>query len=97
MAEDFNLQSWLQEMRQEQREDYQLLSRKVDDGFSTVHQSLSNHKVETTQALGEVDKRLVIVENTRRAFRWAMGTMFAAGVTGLFDLVVNHLPKFFRK
>lgn len=72
----FNLQSFLSDMRREQREDHAELSGKVDTIVTTI---------------GQHETRIVVVENTRKLLMW-LGASFGVAVIGfLIDMVVNHL------
>lgn len=72
---EFDLQSYLSEMRSEQRADTLLLSEKIDGVKDT---------------LGKHDTRIAIVENTRRVLVWLGATLGVGLVTFLIDMVVNH-------
>jgi hypothetical protein len=90
-----NLQDLLLEMRREQRADHEKLVEKVDTGFTDLRATMATAELKNTQAFGEIDTRLTVVENTRRAFRWALGIVLTAASAGIADLVFNHLPKLF--
>lgn len=90
---DFNLQQFLSEMRQEQRDDHKELSTKVEDGFSDVKLAMSNHEIQDTIRFASIDKRLDSVENTRRSIRWLAGTVIVAAIGVAFELLTNHLGK----
>lgn len=72
---NFDLQTFLSEMRKEQREDHESLSLKVDNLLETMQ---------------DHETRIVIVENTRKNMRWLAGTVIVGLVTFLLDLIANH-------
>lgn len=80
MDTDFNLQTYLSEMRQEQRDDHNSLSEKLDGAVAEFRAEISKHHT-----------RLVIVEGTRRVVLWLGGSAILALLGVLADLVVNHL------
>lgn len=71
----FDLQAFLRDMKEEQKEDHDRLEKKIDEALDT----LNNHET-----------RLVVVENTRKAMLWLGTTLLLAflGIAG--DLVVTH-------
>jgi uncharacterized membrane protein YidH (DUF202 family) len=71
----FNLQSYLSEMRTEQRADTLMLSEKIDD----VKGTLAKH-----------DNRISTVENTRRLLVWLGASLGVAAIGFLLDLLANH-------
>jgi hypothetical protein len=79
---DFDLQSFLQDMRHEQKQDISALTEKVDDGFKEVRSSVAAH-----------DTRLVVVEGTRKALLWFGATVLTLLLPVLYDLVMNHWTK----
>lgn len=83
----------LADMRREQREDRQVLSDKLDEGFTKVVETMNAHEVKDTERFGQVDKRLVVVESTRKTIRWLASALVVAALGGFADLVVNHLSK----
>lgn len=100
MAERFKVQTFLMEMRQEQREDtsalrsgQETLASRVEAGFKQVAETISTHVLEDTKQFGAIDKRLVEVENTRRSIRWLAGTVIVALVGAAADFLFVHLPK----
>ncbi len=90
MGERFSIQAYLEQMRREQREDHNLLVVKVDEGFGNIASAMSTHELQDEERFGSVDKRLSVVENSRRAMLWLAGVLLAGAVTMAFDLVVNH-------
>lgn len=62
---EFNLQTFLSEMRREQNENYKDLANRVDGVVTTVN----NHET-----------RLVIVENDRKTVRWLAATLIVAAL-----------------
>ena len=74
MAE-FNIQDYLADMRQEQREDHQALMGK----FDALDTKVNDHEV-----------RIVVVENTRRTVRSLVRVVVGLITTGVIDYVFNH-------
>lgn len=85
-----DVQELLLTMRAEQREDHQLLVKKVDDGFSSMSTMQNEHLLEDANRFNAIDNRLKIVENTRRTIRWLTGVVIVAVVTGLVDAIAHH-------
>lgn len=90
----FSVQSALAQMRTEQREDHAALVLKVDEGFSTVTETMSAHVLEDTTKFGAIDKRLSTVENTRRSVRWLGGIVIVALLGAFVDFLFVHLPSY---
>lgn len=78
---EFNLQTFLSEMRTEQRAEHQELSVKVDKALETLH---------------DHETRIVVVEGTRKSIRWLGATMIVAFVGALLDFVFDHLPRLLK-
>jgi hypothetical protein len=98
MAARFSVQSALTEMRQEQREDMQALQTsqnhlmdKVTEGFKTATKMVTDHVLEDTTKFNVIDKRLDLVENTRRTMRWLLAAAVVAFLGATAEFVVNHL------
>jgi hypothetical protein len=68
----FDLQSFLQDMREEQRGSHRELSEKIDKVGGTV---------------AEHDRRITVVEGTRKTVRWLGMTFGAALIAFLFHLI----------
>jgi hypothetical protein len=77
----FNLQTFLSEMREEQRESHQDLSRKIDG------------LVETS---GKQETRIVVLENYQKTTKWLAGTVVIAVLGAIVDAVFVHIPQLFR-
>jgi hypothetical protein len=75
---EFDIQSFLAEMREEQRQDHQTLMSK----FDRLNDRVSQHET-----------RLVVVENTRNVIVAAIGMLFAALIAGVTDFFFNHVTK----
>lgn len=84
----------LHQMRAEQREDHATLVQTVNDGFATSTAALVAHATDDLKALAALDKRLAPIESLRNTVRLALGAVFSAFVVFVFDLVLNHLPRF---
>jgi hypothetical protein len=95
MAARLNTQQMLAEMRAEQREDHRELATKVDEGFKAIAAVAAAHELADTKQFNAIDKRLEVVENTRRSMRWLGATVVVALVGAAIDLVFVHLPKLF--
>jgi hypothetical protein len=76
-------------MREEQRTDHTTLVTKVD----SIAASIIAHSKEDTDRFAALDRRFLPVETMHKTMRWAIGTMFAGLAYGVFDFLVNHLPK----
>jgi hypothetical protein len=72
---NFDLQQYLKEMRDDQREDH----KEVVDKLDAVIVRVQDHET-----------RIVVVENTRKTMRWLTGTVIVALVGALLDFLVNH-------
>lgn len=77
-SDKFNMQAFLTDMRQEQKEDHDALTLKVDG----IVDKLSDHET-----------RIVVVENTHKAARWLGGAVVVAFLGFICDALFNHLPK----
>jgi hypothetical protein len=93
----FSVQAYLAEMRTESREDMQVvresqdrLEVKVDEGFKAATKSMSDHVLEDTTKFSSIDKRLDVVENTRRTMRWLMGAAVVAFLGAAAEFIFNH-------
>lgn len=73
---EFNLQTYLTEMRTEARQDNQLIMHKVDD----VKKTLALH-----------DTRITVVENTRRVLLWLGASLGVATIGFILDMIANHI------
>lgn len=73
--ESFSLQTYLIEMRKEQREDHSALLTAIKD---------LDEKVQTHET------RLVVVENTRKSMLALSSAVVLATVGGAVDLLMNH-------
>lgn len=78
MEVKFNLQTYLSEMREEQREDNKALRDKIDHIGTSLHKH---------------DKRISVVENTRRLLLTIAGALGVAALGFIVDMAVNHLGK----
>ena len=87
------LQDILFKMRDEQKEDHENLVKKVDEGFKAVALVAANHELHDQKLFSALDKRMVIVENTRRSIRWLGATVLVTFLGGLADFLLVHLPK----
>lgn len=74
----FDLQTFLSEMRKEQKEDHDALSARV----GAVLEKVSDHET-----------RLVVVEKSQAVARWFGGAVVVGFIAFVFDLVLNHVPK----
>lgn len=100
MAPRFNVQTFLAEMRQEQRDDVtalrsktEELATKVDDGFKAIAAVSAAHELADTNKFNAIDKRLVEVENTRRTMRWLGATVIVSLLAAAADFLFVLLPK----
>ena len=88
-----NVQDLLLTMRKEQRDDHEKLVEKVDEGFKAIALVASNHELQDQKLFAALDKRVVIVENTRRSIRWLGATVLVTLLGGVADFLFVHLPK----
>lgn len=96
----FNVQTFLAEMRAEQRQDAETLREvngtlavKVDEGFKAIAAVAAAHELADTKQFNAIDKRLVEVENTRRTMRWLGATVIVSMLAAAADFLFVHLPK----
>lgn len=75
---EFNLQTFLSEMRDEQREDHRDLSNKVDNMLET----LQDHET-----------RLTVVENSYKSAKWFVALLITGLVTVAGDLLFKLFAK----
>lgn len=78
---EINLQTYLDKQFEITREDHLRLESKVDKALEQV----ANHET-----------RLALVEDSRKMFRRATGALSAAVIAGIVDLIINHVPKWFK-
>lgn len=72
---DFNLQQYLGEMREENREDHKATNEKLDRALGRIN----NHET-----------RIVVVEGTRKIILWLAGVTIVALLGSAFDYAFNH-------
>jgi hypothetical protein len=84
---NFNIQEYLQEMREEQREDNAALTRSVQH----VLDRLNEHVVADTKTHAEVDARLLVLEHVNRN----LGKAFGIGLVGLVGLIADVVRSHF--
>lgn len=82
MDTDFNLQTYLADMRREQKQDHDSLALTVAAGFAEVTKVTSDHHT-----------RLVVQENFRRSTRWVTGTLLTCLV---LPLIVYGITLYWR-
>lgn len=70
----FDLESFLRDMRREQRDSHQALAEKVD----SVDAKLATH-----------DTRLTVLENTRKTIRWLTVTLIGGAITVALELITG--------
>lgn len=75
---EFNLQTFLSEMRQEAREGQETLALKIDSITETLHKH---------------DKRIAVVENMRRILVGFIVSAGLALLGFLADMAVNHFSR----
>lgn len=74
----FNLQTFLSEMRDEQREDHLALSGKIDTLVTKV---------------AEHDTKITVLDNHRKTTRWLAGSLVIAFIGATADFLFVHVPK----
>lgn len=79
---DFDLQSFLREMRDEQREAHEALVTKVDAGFKEASAALAKH-----------DTRITVIENLRKNVLWFASATFGALIIGGVDIFLEWMGK----
>ncbi len=79
---EFDAQSFLRDMRQENVTSLAGISGKVDQVDGKVDQVLVK--------VNDHETRIVVVEGTRRTLLWLAGAVVIAVLPVVFDLVVNH-------
>ena len=91
------------EMRAEQRQDIKELTAKVDIGFdglrgiqSKIADDLDAHEKADLQAGAELNLRLSEIENSRKNSKWLIRTGLGTALLFLSDLLINHLPKWWK-
>ena len=93
----------IRDMRTEQREDLKTLTEKVDTGFFNLHAAqskaaddLGEHEKKDLEAQAETNLRLTRIEDARKTSKWFVRTAVGTGLLFLSDLVVNHLPRWWK-
>lgn len=81
----FNLQQFLSERFDEQRDDIRLLSSKMDTGFGQLHGRISA----TSARVNDHQTRLTVVEKTHKIVGWFAG----AAIIAFLGAVATYLFK----
>jgi len=100
MGIEFNVQTFLSEMRKELRADHQRLVERVDLGFSeltltarAVRDELVNHTADDYRAAEALNQRLSPIENAMKKsndrVKWTLRTIIGALVVGAIDLMFH--------
>jgi len=87
---DFNIQTELQSMRVEQREDHAALTKVVTDGFASSNSWMHAHELKDQDRFNALDRRLRPIETVKQAAVWLIGAVIVAwlGAAGL--IYVEH-------
>ena len=83
---EFDLQTFLSEMRQEQNDSHRNLAAKMD----SINTELTRQIDDVVETQFAHHTRIALVENFRRTARWVIATLIVGVVTGAVDLIVNH-------
>lgn len=75
---EFNLQTFLSDMRAEQLRSQELLTAKVDAALDKMH---------------DHEARIVVVENMRKNMRWLTGTFIGTMITAILTFVFGLFHK----
>jgi hypothetical protein len=87
----FNLQQFLADMREEQREDIKTLSDKVDGGFHQLHGRIS--AVQTK--VNDHETRVTVVEKTHKLVGWLAGAAIVAILGAAATYIFTIVPRLF--
>lgn len=88
---DFNLQTYLSEMRAEAREDTRDVSDKVDTGFEKIGLRLTAHEKDDLKMFGDQHERLKGLEDTHKNLKWLVRAAFMAFIVFGFDMLAHAL------
>ena len=87
---DFDLQSFLSEMRAEMHEGFKASSAAT----TTIADDLKAHQIEDVTVAGETNVRLSALEGLHTSVRWVLRAVIGAGIVGFitiaFDVLRNH-------
>lgn len=80
-----DFQVYLENWRREQREDMKAIEGKLDAFID-----------KSQVQVYKLDRRISLVEQTQGTMKWLARTAIVGFVTFLFDILVNHAPKWFH-
>ncbi|MDQ6612387.1 MAG: hypothetical protein M3Y64_08135 [Gemmatimonadota bacterium] len=75
----WDIQQFLQDMDERNRESMEKLTEKVDNGFSVVNNQLFRHNT-----------RIAFMERTHKTLRWFAATAVGAALVAVAEFFVNH-------
>lgn len=94
---EFNLQTFLEGMRGEQRDAHTRLTGQMQTGFNAIEararvlaDNLHDHELSDTEQQGETNTRLKSLEDTNKAARWFAASLVVGTIGFIFDMLVNH-------
>lgn len=86
---DFELQSFLQEMKRELRDDNNRIENKIDSCLNMVSDHETRVTVIEQTPPGEHEARLIRVEGFVKNSRWFVGTVIVGGVTAFIGWITT--------
>ncbi len=98
---EFNLQTFLSDMRSEHKEDCAAILQEMKMGFSGVHarassiaEDLSEHTLADVRIAADTSQRFDRIEVFIRSAKWVVAAVAGAVIVGLvgaaFDVLANH-------
>ncbi len=94
---DFNLQTFLSEMRAEQRASLDSLDRQMEAGFATISErasrisdDLADHELVDVRVAGEIATRLAALETLHDNVKWGIRSVVGAAIVAA-STYVYHL------
>ena len=84
---DFNLQDFLRDMREEQRDGFHTIT----DRAERLADELTKHTKDDAVIAERLDGRLKNIEDVKSTMRWFVGALVLGAIGVSFDALVNHL------
>lgn len=93
---EFDLQTFLMDMKRELKEDNTRIEGKIDSCLMTVADHETRVSIMEATPPGDHEARLIKIEGVVKVSRWLVGTAIGAGIAGLvtwFISIFSGSPK----
>lgn len=84
------IEALILDMRKEQREDHATVITQMAAGFKSVTETMQSHEKVDLQSFASIDKRVSVVEGTRKALIWLVCAVIVASLAAGADAYFNH-------